>query len=125
MKSLTPWREIIVDERGHAVRLDAYLALVLKGVSRRRAQAFIRDGEITVNGRRARKGDPLRAGDAVAVWSQPDLGAWGPLPDPAVAFAVIREEPGFLAIDKPSGIPSVPLDPREGGTLAGGIAARY
>ncbi|MCK9459169.1 MAG: RluA family pseudouridine synthase [Proteobacteria bacterium] len=125
MKPLTPWREIIVDERGHAVRLDAYLALVLKGVSRRRAQGFIRDGEITVNGRRARKGDPLRAGDAVAVWSQPDFGAWLPLPDPAIALAVIREEPSFLAIDKPSGIPSVPLDPREIGTLAGGIAARY
>jgi 23S rRNA pseudouridine1911/1915/1917 synthase len=125
MKSLTPWREIIVDERGHAVRLDAYLALVLKGVSRRRAQAIIRTGEITVNGRRARKGDPLRAGDAVAVWSRPESGPWQPLPDPTIAFTVIREEPCFLAVDKPSGIPSVPLDPQEPGTLAGAIAARY
>jgi 23S rRNA pseudouridine1911/1915/1917 synthase len=125
MKPLTPWREIIVDERGHAVRLDAYLALVLKGVSRRRAQAFIKAGDITVNGRRARKGDPLRAGDAVAVWSQPVSGPWQPLPDPAVDFTVIREEPTFVAVDKPSGISSVPLDPREPGTLAGGVAARY
>ena len=125
MKSITPWREIIVDERGHAVRLDAYLALVIKGFSRRRAQGFIQAGEITVNGRRARKGDPLRAGDAVAVWSRPEAGPWLPLPDPKIAFAVLLEEPAFLAVDKPSGVASVPLDPGEPGTLAGAIAARY
>ena len=125
MRSLTPWREIIVDERGHALRLDAYLALVLKGVSRRRAQAIIEAGEITVNGRRVRKGDPLRAGDAVAVWSQPEIGPWQPRPDPAIAVAVVREEPSFLAVEKPSGIPSVPLEPGELGTLAGAVAARY
>jgi len=125
MKALIPWREIIVDERGHAVRLDAYLPLVLKGVSRRRAQAIIKAGEITVNGRRARKGDPLRAGDAVAVWSQPEVGPWQPLPDPTIALAVVREEPSFLAVDKPSGMPSVPLEPGEPGTLAGAVAARY
>lgn len=125
MKTLIPWREIIVDERGHSVRLDAYLAVVLKGVSRRRAQGHIEAGEITVNGRRARKGDSLRAGDAIAVWSPPETGPWRPRPDPAVGFGVVLEEPSFLAIDKPSGIPSVPLDPGEAGTLAGGVAARY
>ena len=125
MKALTPWREIIVDERGHAVRIDAYLPLVIKGVSRRRAQGLIKAGDITVNGRRTRKGDSLRAGDAVAVWSQPEIGPWQPLPDPAIAFSVILEEPSFLAVDKPSGIPSVPLEPGEPGTLAGAVAARY
>jgi 23S rRNA pseudouridine1911/1915/1917 synthase len=120
-----PWRELIVDERGHAVRLDAYLALVLKAVSRRRAQAIIKAGDVTVNGRRARKGESLRAGDAVAVWSQPEVGPWQPRPDAAIDLAVIREEPSFLAVDKPSGISSVPLEPSEPGTLAGAVAARY
>jgi 23S rRNA pseudouridine1911/1915/1917 synthase len=120
-----PWRELIVDERGHAVRLDSYLAKAIAGLSRRRAQALADAGDVTVNGRRARKGDELRAGDAIAVWSRPVPPRWPPRPAPEIDLAVVREEASFLAVDKPSGIPSVPLDPGEPGTLAGAVAARF
>jgi len=121
----SPFRELIVDESGHAARLDVYLARVLPAVTRRRARALVDAGEVTVNGKRARKGDALRAGDAVAIWSEPIPESWSPLPAPEIELVVLREEESFLAIEKPSGIPSVPLDPDEPGTLAGAVAARF
>lgn len=120
-----PWRELIVDEGGHAVRLDVYLARALGGVARRRVQALADAGDVTVNGRRARKGDALRAGDAVAVWAAPRPAAWTPLPAGSIDLRVALEEPGFLVVEKPSGVPSVPLAPDEQGTLAGAVAARF
>lgn len=47
-------------------RLNKYLALRL-GISRRQADALVEEGKVTVNGRPATLGNPVSAGDEVAV----------------------------------------------------------
>ncbi|MCM2255671.1 MAG: RluA family pseudouridine synthase [Vicinamibacteria bacterium] len=65
--------------------------------------ARVAAGEVDVDGAAARPDTPLRAGQRVT-WRRP------PWVEPAVPleFAVVFEDAHLLAIDKPSGLPSVP-----------------
>jgi 23S rRNA pseudouridine1911/1915/1917 synthase len=63
----------------------------------------IERGEVSLDGRMASAGEPLRAGSALA-WRRP------PWDEPAVplSFAVLHRDPDLLAVAKPRGLPSVP-----------------
>ena len=61
----------------------------------------------------------------VALWSEPKLADWQPMPDPELSLDVLYEDDHLVAVAKASGIPSVPLHPREPGTLAGAVVARF
>lgn len=60
-------------------------------------------GEVTVDGRRARGDHVLRAGQ-VLVWHRPP---W-PEEDVPLHYTVLYEHAGLLAVDKPSGLPTLP-----------------
>lgn len=114
-----------VSEDDCGVRLDVYLAYRVPDLSRRGAQALIESGEVLLNGRPARKSDTLRAGDTVEL-AQLGPGAWKkPSPDPAAPLNLVFADDQLVAIDKPSGMPSVPLSPDEVFTVAGALAARF
>jgi 23S rRNA pseudouridine1911/1915/1917 synthase len=49
----------------------------------------------------------------------------GPAPNPDLEVRVIREEAGLVAVEKPAGMPTHPLDYDERGTLLNGLLARY
>ncbi|MCP4601131.1 MAG: RluA family pseudouridine synthase [Proteobacteria bacterium] len=108
-----------------SLRLDIWLASQIAGLSRRQAQSLISRGDVTVDGRPQRKGARLKPGCEVAIWSEPQPTYWGPMPDHGLTLEVIYEDTHIIAVDKPSGIPSVPLSPKETGTLAGALVARY
>jgi 23S rRNA pseudouridine1911/1915/1917 synthase len=114
-----------VSEEDRGVRLDVYLAYRVPQLSRRGAQALIESGDALVNGRPARKSEVLRPGDTVELaWLGP--GAWKkPAPDPDAPVNLVFVDDELVAIDKPSGMPSVPLSPDEMFTVAGAVAARF
>lgn len=104
-------------------RLDAAAAAVA-GVSRRRAQRLIADGMVTVNGRVAgakQKGDPVAETDAVRVSD-----AVGRIvAQPELPLTELARGAGWVAVDKPAGMPVHPLHEGETGTVLNAVAGRY
>ena len=80
-------------------------------------------GNVRVDGRRARKGQPVAAGQLVLV----RLGARDatPAPEDGPPLQVIHEDPSFVVVCKRSGEPTHPLVAGELGTLANRIVARF
>ena len=102
-------------------RLDAFLAGALAGLPRRLVRRVIAEGDVRVNGQRAPKGLRLRPGDRISL---PDLpGAL--TPEPALALAVLHEDASVAVIDKPGGMRAHALDPRQRGTAAAFVLARW
>ena len=108
------------------VRLDAFLAARL-GVARARARRLLAQGAVCVDGRpaaAAAKGAPLPAGALVEVSAPAEAAAERPLPEPGASLRVLAQGEGWIAVDKPAGVPVHPLRTGEAGTLLGALAAR-
>src|SRR3989442_15474149 len=104
-----------------AVRLDAFLHGALRGSSRRVVRRLIAAGEVRVNGRPARKGTRLRPGDLVTA---PVLSA-RIAAEPGIALPIVYEDDHLIVVDKPGGMPSHALDPRQRGTAGAFVVARH
>ncbi len=103
-------------------RLDRYLADAL-GLSRSKVMEAFEKGEVRVDGRRARKGDPVAPGSEVTATIAAESSP--PLAQPELPLAVLLEDAAFVALDKPAGMPTHPLQEGERGTLANALIARY
>jgi len=116
-------RSLMVDAATGAggPRLDAFLAAALAGLPRRLVRRVIAEGDVRVNGRRAAKGLRLRPGDRVTLPDLPHALA----PEPALALPVLHEDAALAVIDKPGGMPAHALDPRQRGTAAAFVLARW
>ncbi len=113
---------LTVPESDAGARLDLYVGAAL-GLSRAKLKALFDAGSIKVNGRSAKKGQTVAAGQLVTVeLSEADP---RPLPDPSAPLVVLRETPSLVFVDKPAGWPSHPLQPGETGTLANALVARF
>jgi 23S rRNA pseudouridine1911/1915/1917 synthase len=110
---------------GEPTRLDAWIAAAVEGLTRRAAQQMIEREWITINGRPARKGQRLTAGDTIELWRGRVEPTWTAAPAPDIELRLVHEDQHLIAVDKPSGIPTVPLSPDEAGTLAGAVVARF
>ena len=104
-----------------AGRLDAIVRALLPGLSRRVVRSLIAEGAVRVDGRRATKGTRILAG---AVVTLPDLSA-GLVPEPDLAVPVVYQDEHLVMLDKPGGMPAHALDPRQRGTAAASLVARY
>ena len=111
-------------ERG-GVRLDAALLAYCPSSTRAFCRQAVEEGSVKVNGRPARKGDKLRAGDLVEIESLLEAVDNTVRPDPSVAVRTVFEDDSMLAFDKPPGMPVQPLSCRELGTLMNGVVARW
>jgi 23S rRNA pseudouridine1911/1915/1917 synthase len=105
---------------GPSERLDHWVRRALPGLSRRLAHALIDDGSVRLDGRRAAKGALVHAGMRVTLPTSVAL-----TPNAALPLAVLYEDPWLVAVDKPGGLPSHPLDPREHATVANALLARF
>jgi 23S rRNA pseudouridine1911/1915/1917 synthase len=116
-------RHILVSEGEGDTRLDLLLARRL-GVSRGYARRLIERERVRLGGRPAAKGTLVRAGEAVEVapFRHPDL---GPPPQPDLDVAILREGDGLVAVCKPSGRPTHPLDCEETETELNAMLARF
>jgi len=115
----------VVKEGQGLGRLDTWLAAEVNALSRRQAQALISRGDVTVDGQACKKGQRLQPGSQVAIWSQVHPQDWAPKPDTQVKLTILFKDDDIIALDKPSGIPSQPLQPDELGTVANAVVARF
>jgi 23S rRNA pseudouridine1911/1915/1917 synthase len=102
-------------------RLDAFVHAALPGLSRRLVQRLIAEGAVRLNGRPAPKGARLDPGDRVTL---PALPA-SITPEPALSLAIAHEDDHLVAVEKPGGMRGHAVDPRERGTAAAFLVARY
>jgi 23S rRNA pseudouridine1911/1915/1917 synthase len=107
---------VLVDR---AVRLDAFVAAACPTLSRRLARRLIDAGIVRVNDRPATRGTRLVPGDRVTL---PPVRLE---PETDLPVTVVYADERLIVLDKPGGMPGHALDPRQRGTLAAFLAARF
>ncbi|MBI3185879.1 MAG: RluA family pseudouridine synthase [Myxococcales bacterium] len=115
-------RELLVDASGAGQRADLFVGHAL-GLSRARLKELFESGKVRIDGRRARKGDRVAAGQRVSV--PIEEAPLAPVPEPAAELRVLWSDDWLVFVDKPAGAPSHPLRPGELGTVANALSARY
>lgn len=114
-------RSFAVRDAEAGLRLDVLLA-ARAGLPRAVAARLIAGEEALVDGRPARKGHVLRAGETVAWASPPETSPELIAED--VPLRVVYEDDWLLVVDKPAGVVVHPAPGHEHGTLAHGLVAR-
>nr|WP_153868406.1 MULTISPECIES: RluA family pseudouridine synthase [Myxococcaceae] len=104
-------------------RLDLFVGDAL-GLSRARLKRLFDEGAIRVNGRSAKKGQLVEAGQAVRVTVE-EHKREAVADATSFALSVLHEDAALVFVDKPAGRPSHPLQPGETGTVANALVARY
>ncbi|HEX8731105.1 MAG TPA: RluA family pseudouridine synthase [Ktedonobacterales bacterium] len=121
------WETLVVGEDIAGQRLDRALADLRPSLSRTRAQAAIKAGEVTVDGRPAKPSLLLELGQRLAF--APTLGQAGALatdaaPQPEdIPLRVVYEDAHLLVIDKPAGLVTHPAPGHATGTLVNALLA--
>jgi 23S rRNA pseudouridine1911/1915/1917 synthase len=120
-------RSFRVSEAEAGARLDVFLARVLPA-SRGQVRALLAARGVRVDGGGVdlgAKGRILAAGQRVALSEPTVAAASAPEPEPEADLRVLAEGEGWLALDKPAGVPVHPLAPGERGTLLNALVARH
>jgi 23S rRNA pseudouridine1911/1915/1917 synthase len=116
-------RRWVVTATGAHLRLDRFLALELPGHSRSQLQAWIRNGDVLLNGSRSKTGQVLRPGDEI-VACEPSRAADLPEPEP-IPLQVLYEDDDLAVIDKPAGLVCHAGAGRRSGTLVNAVLHRW
>ncbi len=115
--------ELIV-ESGEAGRVDRLLAARFPAIGRRALAAVFAAGEVRVNGRRAKKGMTVAAGDRIAL-RPPEPPAKTPITPQPGPLEILFEDDELVVVNKPAAMPSHPLRVGELDTLANRLVAHY
>ena len=116
--------DLRVPETEHDSRLDMFVSVAVREVSRSRARLLIESGLVLVDGAAAAKPSlRLKPGQLVTVLPDqlepPDLAAWD------VPLALVYEDDELAVIDKPAGMPVHPGPGHHGDTLANALVGRW
>ncbi|MGH8757942.1 MAG: 23S rRNA pseudouridine(1911/1915/1917) synthase RluD [Burkholderiales bacterium] len=98
------------------MRLDQALVRLLPEYSRNRLQAWIRSGQVTVNGAPTSAKAKVWGGETIVVAPQPAPGDASHRPE-AIPLQVVFEDDQILVIDKPAGLVVHPGSGNWSGTL--------
>ena len=123
------WETIEIGGELEGQRLDRALASLHPELSRTRAQAAIKAGEVTVNGKPAKPSQSLEAGQRLAF--APSLGQTRPMDASdgarplaeAIPLRVVYEDERLLVVDKPAGLVTHPAPGHRTGTLVNALLA--
>ena len=108
-----------VEPEEEGARLDLFLTGKEPGLSRAQIQRAVAEGRVTVNGRPARAGRRVKAGDALALCI--------PAPRPSevlpeeIPLQILYEDPFILVVDKPAGMVVHPAAGHQDGTLVNAL----
>jgi 23S rRNA pseudouridine1911/1915/1917 synthase len=120
-----PELRLVVEAIDAGTRLDRFLASRLTAFSREQARVVMREGRVRVDTRVERTGVTLAAGSVVAIAGVPPPSEPVPVANPDLPLVVVLEREGVLALDKPAGLPTLPLAPDDVDNLASALVARY
>lgn len=100
-------------------RFDKHLARRLSDLSRSRLQDLIKDGHATLNGKPAKAGTALKAGDAVSI-TVPEV---VPVEIKAqdIPLTILFEDSDIAVLDKPPGLVVHPAEGNPDGTLVNAL----
>jgi len=104
-------------------RADAVVARRL-GISARAARKLFDEGKVTLGGRRLDKGSYVDA-NAEPEIADAASATTRVLQPRAMNLQVLYADSMLVAVNKPAGIPSHPLRPNEGDTVAAGIVSQF
>ncbi|WP_224245945.1 RluA family pseudouridine synthase [Hyalangium gracile] len=113
---------LTVDAAKAGQRVDLFIGEAL-GLSRAKLKRLFEEGAVKVNGRAAKKGLLVTAGQRITVEYEEETRE--AVPDAGFPLVVLYEDATVVAVDKPAGRPSHPLRPGETGTVANALVARY
>jgi 23S rRNA pseudouridine1911/1915/1917 synthase len=120
-----PFQVLTVGAEHAGARLDKFLVDSVPELSRARVKAMIEQGQVKLNGRRARKGDAVTEGQSVELLAPPPPRDFDPIGDPSLTLVILHEDEDVVVIDKPAGIATHPLEPTEIGTVANAVILKY
>jgi 23S rRNA pseudouridine1911/1915/1917 synthase len=102
-----------------SARLDALVLAACPTLSRRLVRRLIDAGVVRVDGRVASRGARIAVGARIT------LPPTALEPEPDLAVGVVYVDDRVVIVDKPGGMPGHALDPRQRGTVAAFLAARF
>jgi len=112
-----------VSEADDGSRLDAYLAAQIEGWSRARLQHLIDEGEVLVNGNRAKASYKVSAKDEIEVELTP--APYSNFIPENIPLNIVFEDEDLIVINKPAGLIVHPAAGVHSGTLANGLAYHF
>ncbi|MEM8609149.1 MAG: RluA family pseudouridine synthase [Myxococcota bacterium] len=115
--------ELLDDDVGE--RLDVVLVRRVPELSRARTRELFGEGRVRVGGSVVKKSHRVARGDEVTLEGSLPSVDFDALADFAMELSVVYENPDFVVVDKPVGMPSHPLREDERGTVANVLVARY
>ena len=122
-----PGQDFEVTQGDAGMRVDRFLAQRL-GLSRTEIRRLLDTGGVRLSGRSlvvGSKGVALRVGDRLEVDAYTPVSSQRASPQPELALSLLAQGPGWVAVDKPAGLPVHPLEPGESGTLLNALIARF
>jgi 23S rRNA pseudouridine1911/1915/1917 synthase len=117
-----PPREARVPDSAAGRRFDAVLAELFPEFSRSRLAAWIRSGDVRVDGRELRPRDPVRGGEQVSLHARLEEETRAEPQD--IPLQVLYEDAEVLVIDKPAGLVVHPGAGNPDGTLVNALLHR-
>ncbi|MDQ2937851.1 MAG: S4 domain-containing protein, partial [Acidobacteriota bacterium] len=111
---------LTVSEADVGNRLDAYLAAQIDGWSRARLQHLIDEGEVLVNGNRAKTSYKVSAKDEIEVELTP--APYSNFIPENIPLDIVFEDEDVIIINKPAGLVVHPAAGIHSGTLANALA---
>lgn len=103
-------------------RLDAVLAELFPDYSRSRLSAWIKSGDVTVDGAPARPRDPVRGGETITLNVVEDVQTHAEPED--IPLTVLYEDEHVFVLDKPAGLVVHPGAGNPAGTLVNALLHR-
>ena len=116
-------REVRVPDTAAGRRFDAVLAELFPEFSRSRLTAWIRAGDVLVDGREVRPRDPVRGGERVSLHARLEQETRAEPQD--IPLQVLYEDDEVLVIDKPAGLVVHPGAGNPDGTLVNALLHRH
>jgi 23S rRNA pseudouridine1911/1915/1917 synthase len=111
-----------VPESASGERLDKVLAELFPDYSRSRLSAWIKSGDVLIDGRSARPRDAVRGGQKIALRVKTEIETTSA--PQAIALSVLFEDEDLLVIDKPAGLVVHPGAGNPSGTLVNALLHR-
>lgn len=121
MQEISEQARVPVDAKGQ--RLDAVAANLFPDYSRGQLQAWIKNGELTINGLSKKPNTKLTGGELLQLQAQlQDVNDWQA---EDIAIDVVFEDDHILVVNKPAGMVVHPAAGNYTGTLLNGLLYRY